>query len=54
MLERKFGRAVKLPSTIQLKHQILLEWLADQTRLEADEAAKLSEIHPLAEKQTDA
>ena len=41
MLERRFGRAVKMPSTIQLKHQILLEWLADQTRREASEKEPL-------------
>ena len=51
MLERKFGRAVKLPSTIQLKHQILLQWLADQTRREAEEAAKLKLYSPKKDEQ---
>jgi hypothetical protein len=54
MLERRFGRAVKLPSTVQLKHQILLEWLADQTRLEADEAAKQLSGRALPERPTGA
>lgn len=33
----KFGRKLKLPSVIQIKHQILLSWLADQTAKEAAE-----------------
>ena len=39
MQQRRFGRKVIVPSTIEIKHQILLAWLADQTRLEADEAS---------------
>lgn len=34
----KFGRKVTLPSVIQIKHQILVMWLADQTAKEAAEA----------------
>lgn len=34
----KFGRKLKLPSTVQIKHQLLLRWLADQTQKEAAEA----------------
>jgi len=33
----RFGRRLRLPSTRQLKHELLLSWLADQT---AKEAAK--------------
>jgi hypothetical protein len=35
---RKFGRKISLPSVVQIKHQILLTWLADQTAIEAREA----------------
>jgi hypothetical protein len=35
---RRFGRKVTLPPTIQIKHQILLRWLEDQTDIEAAEA----------------
>jgi hypothetical protein len=34
----RFGKKLKLPSTVQLKHQFLLRWLADQTLQEATEA----------------
>jgi hypothetical protein len=34
----KFGRKLKLPSTVQIKHQLLVRWLADQTAKEAAEA----------------
>jgi hypothetical protein len=33
----RFGRKLKLPSTAQIKHQLLLRWLADQTAKEASE-----------------
>ena len=35
----KFGRKLPLPSVIQIKHQILMAWLADQTAIEAAEQA---------------
>jgi len=38
----KFGRKLKLPSTIQIKHQLLVRWLADQMAKEAAEAATLA------------
>lgn len=38
MEKRKFGNKLKLPSVVQIKHQILLKWLADQKTLEAAEA----------------
>jgi len=34
----RFGKKLKLPSTVQLKHQLLLRWLADQTLKEEAEA----------------
>jgi hypothetical protein len=37
----KFGRKLKLPSTVQIKHQFLVRWLADQTAIEAAEAVAL-------------
>jgi len=33
----RFGKKLKLPSTVQLKHQLLLRWLADQQKKEAAE-----------------
>jgi hypothetical protein len=33
----RFGKKLKLPSTVQLKHQLLLRWLADQQEKEAAE-----------------
>ena len=38
MDKRKFGNKLKLPSVVQIKHQILLRWLSDQTAVEAAEA----------------
>jgi len=40
ILARRFGKKLKLPSTIQIKHQILLRWLQDQTEKEAAEVRK--------------
>ena len=34
----KFGRRLNLPSTVQIKHQLLTFWLKDQTEKEAAEA----------------
>jgi hypothetical protein len=39
MEKRKFGNKLKLPSVVQIKRQILLRWLKDQTAVEAAEAA---------------
>jgi hypothetical protein len=36
---RKFGNKLKIPSVVQIKRQILLRWLADQTAVEAQDAA---------------
>jgi hypothetical protein len=36
----RFGRKLKLPSTVQIKHQLLLRWLADQTAKETAEGKK--------------
>jgi hypothetical protein len=36
----RFGKKLKLPSTREIKHQLLLMWLADQTAKEAGEVAK--------------
>jgi hypothetical protein len=48
MKERKFGRSIALPSTTQLKHQILKTWLLDQLRLEALERDRsLSKPSPM-------
>lgn len=38
MEKRKFGNKLKLPSVVQIKHQILLKWLKDQKAVEAAEA----------------
>jgi hypothetical protein len=38
MDKRKFGNKLKSPSVVQIKHQILLRWLKDQTAVEAAEA----------------
>lgn len=37
MEKRKFGNKLKLPSVLQIKHQILLRWLEDQKAVEAAE-----------------
>ncbi len=38
MITTRFGNKLKVPSTIQIKHQLLLRWLADQSAKEATEA----------------
>jgi hypothetical protein len=38
----RFGRKLKLPSTAEIKHQLLVRWLADQTAKEAAEASALA------------
>ena len=37
MITTRFGRKLKVPSTFQIKHQILLLWLKDQLAKEAAE-----------------
>jgi len=37
MEKRKFGNKLKLPSVVQIKHQILLRWLKDQQEVEKAE-----------------
>ena len=40
ILARRFGKKIKLPPTVQIKREILLRWLADQTEIEAAEVKK--------------
>jgi hypothetical protein len=40
ILARRFGKKIKLPPTVQIKREILLRWLADQTEIEAAEATR--------------
>jgi hypothetical protein len=40
ILARRFGKKITLPPTIQIKRQILLRWLEDQTDKEAAEVRK--------------
>jgi hypothetical protein len=40
MEKRKFGNKLKMPSVVQIKREILLRWLADQTAIEAKETAE--------------
>jgi hypothetical protein len=35
----RFGRKLKAPSTVEIKHQLLMLWLKDQVAKEAAEAA---------------
>ena len=39
ILARRFEK-IKLPPTVQIKREILLRWLADQTEIEAAEVRK--------------
>jgi hypothetical protein len=34
----RFGKKLKVPSTVQIKHQLLLFWLKDQLAKEAAES----------------
>jgi hypothetical protein len=43
---RRFGKKLNLPSTIQIKHQILLRWLEDQTEIEAAEVRQQTPASP--------
>jgi hypothetical protein len=40
ILAKRFGKKIKLPPTIQIKREILLRWLEDQTDKEAAEVRK--------------
>ena len=40
ILARRFGKKIKLPPVVQIKREILIRWLADQTEIEAAEARK--------------
>jgi hypothetical protein len=40
ILARRFGKKIKPPPTVQIKREILLRWLADQTEIEAAEVRK--------------
>jgi len=40
ILARRFGKKMKLPPSVQIKREILLRWLADQTEIEAAEVRK--------------
>ena len=40
ILARRFGKKIKLPPTVQIKREILLRWLANQTEVEAAEVRK--------------
>jgi hypothetical protein len=42
MTTSRFGKKIRLPSTVQIKHQLLLMWLADQVKKEKD--ARASQI----------
>jgi hypothetical protein len=44
VITRRFGKKLKLPSTVEIKHQLLLRWLADQTAKEAAEATVTSAV----------
>jgi hypothetical protein len=39
MEKRKFGNKLKLPSVVQIKHQILVHWLKDQKAIETAEGS---------------
>ena len=40
ILAKRFGKKINLPPTVQIKREILLRWLADQTEIEAAEAGR--------------
>jgi hypothetical protein len=40
VIATRFGRKLKVPSTVQIKRQLLLLWLADQEQKEAAEEEK--------------
>lgn len=42
----RFGRRLNLPSTVQIKHQLLTFWLKAQTEKEAAEAAATAQASP--------
>jgi hypothetical protein len=42
----RFGRRLKVPSTIEIKHQLLTLWLKDQVAKEAGEAAAAANEAP--------
>jgi hypothetical protein len=45
MMKMRFGKKLKLPSTVQIKRELLVMWLADQRTREADEAKQSGNWH---------
>jgi hypothetical protein len=43
MQKRQFGNKIKLPSVVQIKHQILVRWFNDQTLAETKETGGVRE-----------
>ena len=43
----RFGKKLKVPSTVQIKHQFLLWWLARQTEKESLEVSEQTAAHSI-------
>jgi hypothetical protein len=52
IITRRFGKKLKLPSTTEIKHQLLLRWLAEQTAKEAAESKLTSTADHRSRKAT--
>lgn len=50
----RFGRKLKLPSTVQIKRELLLQWRADQERKEVAEASEKARAAAAKDIATDA